>query len=340
MITAKERLHSALRLEQTDRPPCICPGGMMNMVVEELMDLCGISWPAAHNDPTLMANLAAAVYEQGTFENYGVPFCMTVEAEAMGAGVDLGSKINEPRVNAYPIRSVTEWEKLLPMDLQAGRARVVLEAIKNLQGRNQDVPIIATLTGPISLASSLMEPMDFYKELRSKSSAAHELMTFVTKNLIAFGRALVEAGADIIAIADPSGTGEILGPKMFGEYGVTYLNMLLDELNEATQGQTIVHICGKLQSIYQELNALNCQAISFDSNVSVRQVKESVTGKAIMGNVSTFALEHSTPEQVLLAGRNCLERGVDILSPACGIGPRTPLNNLRSLTKAVQDPMD
>jgi len=93
MLNEKERLAKALKNEKVDRPPCICPGGMMNMVTAELMDVAGITWPEAHLNPEMMANLAIASYENKCFENVGVPFCMTIEAEAMGSQVTMGSKI-------------------------------------------------------------------------------------------------------------------------------------------------------------------------------------------------------------------------------------------------------
>ena len=58
----------------------------MNMVTTDLMDAVDIYMPQAHTDARMMAGLAKAVYEQGCFENYGVPFCMTIEAEEMGTG--------------------------------------------------------------------------------------------------------------------------------------------------------------------------------------------------------------------------------------------------------------
>ena len=82
-MTEKERFFCVLHGEQTDRPPCICPGGMMNMITEEVMDRCGVSWPEAHTEAEQMAALALANYENGCFENVGVPFCMTAEAEAV-----------------------------------------------------------------------------------------------------------------------------------------------------------------------------------------------------------------------------------------------------------------
>ena len=56
----------------------------MNMITTDLMDEANVNWPEAHLNARMMADLAEANYEKGCFENVGVPFCMTIEAEAMG----------------------------------------------------------------------------------------------------------------------------------------------------------------------------------------------------------------------------------------------------------------
>lgn len=338
MLTPKERLYKALRKQEVDRVPCICPGGMMNMIVADIMDKTGCQWPDAHLDAELMAKLSAGMYEFGGFENYGVPFCMTVEAEAMGASVVMGSKLNEPRIDKYPINSVAEWGKLKRINIgENKRINVTLNAIKILKSKNSTVPIVGNLTGPVSLASSLVEPTIFYKEIIKKRNVSHEFMEFVTENLIAFGKAQIAAGADVIAISDPSATGEILGPKLFKEYGVRYINKIAKELRPLCKTGLIVHICGRLKSIYGELNELESDAISFDSITSVKEVKETAISKAIMGNVSTLALEKNTPEEIKEASRYCIEAGANILSPACGIGTRTPLINIQAMVDTCKE---
>ena len=92
MLTPKERLKMIMDGQSADRPACICPGGMMNMITSELMETVKIYLPEAHSDARKMADLAKAVYDQKCFENYGVPFCMTVEAEALGAKVEIASR--------------------------------------------------------------------------------------------------------------------------------------------------------------------------------------------------------------------------------------------------------
>lgn len=339
MLTPKERLKIIMEGQAADRPACICPGGMMNMVTVDLMKEAGVYLPEAHTDARKMAELAKAVYEKGCFENYGVPFCMTVEAEGMGAEVDMGSDIYEPHVVRYVIDSVSEFPALSPVVVSEGRAKAVLDAIRILKEETEDVPIVGNLTGPVSTASSVMEPVIFYKELRKKNQEAHAYMEFITEQLIHFGRAQIEAGADVIAISDPSGTGEILGPKYFKEFAVTYINKLLDGLQAEKMG-TIVHICGQMSPVYREMCELHSNVLSFDSVVSMKEARERLKGRVLMGNVSTYALEFGSPKKVGLLTKGCVKSGSDIISPACGLGMKSPLVNIQAILSSLKEAYD
>lgn len=335
-MTAKERLLKALEGEAVDRVPVICPGGMMNMITKELMDTCGVRWPEAHHDPKQMAALALASYENDCFENMGVPFCMTIEAEEMGAKVDFGNDVYEPHVTEYALQSVSEYKKLGEIDFSKGRGAVVLEAIRILKEKNLEAPIVGNITGPISTASSVMEPMIFYKELRKNPEEAHAYMEYVTRQLINLARLEVEAGADVIAISDPSGTGEILGPRFFEQYAVKYLNMLLDGIKE-TGVKTIVHICGDMKNVYTQINMVHSNALSFDSIVPMRQAREQLPDRVLMGNVSTYTLEFGDEKQVKAFARSCRDNGSNIISPACGLGTQSPLVNIQAILKAIKE---
>ena len=336
MLTPKERLKAIFEGQKVDRPACICPGGMMNMITADLMDRIQVFLPEAHHDARQMAELAKAVYEQGCFENYGVPFCMTVEAEEMGAKVDMGTKVYEPHVIEYVMDSVSDYEKLTPVDVTKGRAKVVTDAIRILKEETSGVPIVGNLTGPVSTASSVMEPVNFYKELRKKNQEAHAYMEFITDQLIAFGRAQIEAGADVIAISDPSGTGEILGPKFFKEFAVTYLNKLLDGLKKEMVG-TIVHICGQMHSVYKEINEVHSDVLSFDSVVPMKEARANLKDRVLMGNVSTYAIEFGDPDRVKMLTTSCRRGGSDIISPACGLGMKSPLTNVQAILECLTE---
>lgn len=334
MLTPKERLSMVLGQEKTDRPPCICPGGMMNMVIAEIMEEAGIAFPEAHMDAQMMADLSAAVYEKGCFENYGVPFCMTIEAEDFGAKVDMGTNIYEPHVVEYAIDSVKEWEKTSPINFQKGRAKVVIDAIKLLKAKKDDVPIIGNLTGPISTASSIIEPVVFYKALRKSNKESHEFMEFVTKQLILFAKQQIRAGADVIAISDPSGTGEILGPKLFEEFVVKYINKIIEAMQEENI-PTIVHICGQMKNVYPEVNKIKSDVLSFDSIVSISEARKELGDRLLMGNVSTYAIEFADPTKISALTQKCVADGSDIISPACGLGMKSSLENVKAMRESL-----
>lgn len=334
MLSPIERLNKVLHGGQVDRPPCICPGGMMNMVTTELIEEVGIRFPEAHMNAQMMADLARAVYEKDCFENYGVPFCMTIEAEDFGAKVDMGTNIYEPHVIEYAIHSVKEWEKLPKINYEQGRAKVVIDAIQLLKSRNDNVPIIGNLTGPISTASSIMEPVVFYKELRKSNQEAHHFMDRITNELIGFAKQQIKAGADIIAISDPSGTGEILGPKLFEEFAVKYINKLIESIQKENIG-TIVHICGRMKNVYAEVDNIKSDVLSFDSIVSMKEARENLPNRLLMGNVSTYTIEFGEPQKIAELTGKCVKDGANIVSPACGLGMKSPLVNIKSMLEAL-----
>lgn len=330
-LTPKERLLAAARGLAVDRAPCISPGGMMNMVVNDAMDLAGSLWPEAHENAVKMARLTGTLAESGGFENYGVPYCLTVEAEGMGAEVDMGSREVEPHVAQAPLTSATQVSLLKPLDLTVGRAAVVLEAIGILKGKGTEIPIIGNLTGPVSLAGSLVDMGMLLMELRKKPQDCHRLLEFIAEQLIAFGNAQVAMGADAVCISDPSGTGEILGAQFFQLYTLTYLNRVLDAIDAPVK---IVHICGRLHMVYPLLQEFHCDVFSIDALVSLKEIKPYLRGKAVMGNVSAHALGAMSPAKVRQLTRSALQQGADIVAPACGLPITTPFANIQAMVQA------
>jgi len=139
----------------------------------------------------------------------------------------------------------------------------------------------------------------------------------------------------VIAISDPSGTGEILGPKFFEEYAVKYLNMLLDGIKDQEKG-TIVHICGQMRSVYEQIDKVHSDALSFDAIVPLKEARKNLQDRVLMGNVSTFALEFGDEERVQKLTKFCVQSGSDIISPACGLGTKSPLANIQAILKTLK----
>ncbi|GAH62662.1 unnamed protein product, partial [marine sediment metagenome] len=100
---------------------------MMSLAVAEVMTGEGVAWPEAHRNAEAMLRLAIAMQEATGFNNVALPFCMTVEAEAYGARIDMGSMSVQPKV-VEPILPVDGGELPHP-DFRARRAGTLLEAL-------------------------------------------------------------------------------------------------------------------------------------------------------------------------------------------------------------------
>ncbi len=336
-LCPKERLLRVLRKQSVDRPPVICTGGMMNAAIVEIMQKTGHTLPEAHFDSGLMAELAQDVQGHTGFENFGVPFCMTVEAEILGSQIDHGTLACEPKIVREPYPSVRDVViGNAAAQVNSGRVQTVVDASRRIARANSDVPVIASLTGPISTAASVVDPMTFYKELRKDPSGAHRVLEHVTLVLAAFAEKLItEGGATVIAVGDPSATGEILGPVMFEEYALRYLNQLADRIH-ALGAPFIIHICGDVKRVRPQLAQLRSDALSTDAMVNLSALKAEYPHLTTMGNLSTYALQWSTPEKITQMTENLIRDEIDIISPACGLSTSTSTDRIRAMTATVK----
>jgi len=336
-LAPRERLVRVLANEQVDRPPVICTGGMLNAAVVGVMDDDDSpKLPAAHFSSESMAKLAERVRATTGFENLGVPFCMTVEPEVLGSRIDPGSLSCEPKIaaEAYSSSSDVEVHDVRQL-VRSGRIGTVIQAAYALKTRNPDVPVIATLSGPISTAASVVDPLTFLKELRTKPRDAHRVLDYITELLVAYAQEVARNGADVIAIGDPTATGEILGPTIFSAFAVRYLNILCDAVHAAGK-PVIVHICGDMSRSRHFLAALHADAISVDAKVSLVRLKEDYPHINTMGNLSTALLEFGDADKVRRSAERLVRDGVDIVAPACGLSTSTGLDNIRAMTGAVK----
>jgi [methyl-Co(III) methanol-specific corrinoid protein]:coenzyme M methyltransferase len=310
---------------------------MMNAAVVGVMEQTGHTLPEAHHDSQLMAALSEDIQQHTGFENFGIPFCMTVEAEVLGSEIDFGTLSCEPKIQAerYADSSQVDYRDFAEM-LKSGRVASVIEAGYLLSKRNDEVPVIGSLSGPISTAASIVDPMTFLKGLRKDKVNSHKVLTYVTDFLIAYGTLLADNGAKVISIGDPTATGEILGPKMFHEYAVFYLNRLIEGLQRSGVS-VIVHICGNIGSVKEFIPQIRAQAISTDAMVNLQLLKNEFPSITTMGNLSTYTLEFGDPDKVTAQTKRLVEQKIDIIAPACGLSTSSSLDNIRALTETVKE---
>lgn len=332
-MSSRQILLDAVSGRDAGRAAVLCPGGMMSLAVAEVMAAEGVGWPRAHCDEEAMLRLALAMQEATGFDNVALPFCMTAEAEAYGARVDMGDAVTQPRVRGALLPADGSGELPDP-DFRCGRAGTVLAAMRKARALRQDLALVGNLVGPLSLLGMLADPLQMLRWTRKRPETLRRHLERISDDLIEFGRLQREAGADLLCIAEPTATGEILGGAKFRSFALPCLSRIAEAVR-APGLAVIVHICGDVGAVERELFELPVDAVSFDSMVDIGSLARKEPPWQVMGNVSAFLLETGSADRIQRRCRTLLRRGVRLLAPACGVIPTTPVAHLRAMRDAA-----
>lgn len=330
-FTLKTRLLAALKGEPVDKTP-VC--SLTQTGIVELMDEVGAPWPEAHTNPELMAKLAIANYELSGLEAVRVPYCLTVLVEAMGCEINMGTKNRQPSVTGHPFPKDLEGAAVPADLLQKGRIPAVLEAIKIIREKvGPDVPIIGGMEGPITVASDLVSVKSFMKWSIKKIDLFEQSLDLATEASIVYANAMVEAGADIISVADPVASPDLMSPDSFKQY----LQSRLQKFSSSVNSVTVLHVCGNVNPILDYMADCGFEGLSVEEKVgSPKKAKEIIGTRArFVGNISSpFTLLPGPVDKIKAEAKQALADGVDVLAPGCGIAPMTPLENIKAMVAA------
>ena len=91
-MNIKNNVLKVLSGEESDITPVL---SVTQIAIVEAMEKTDVYWPEAHINSDMMAILGSSLHELADLECARIPFCLTVEAEAMGCTVILET-LKEP----------------------------------------------------------------------------------------------------------------------------------------------------------------------------------------------------------------------------------------------------
>ena len=331
-MNIKERFLNALNQQPVDRPPV---AAVATGITVQMMEKTGIFWPEAHNDIDKLAGLAESIHRYTDIECIKLPFCMTVEVEALGA------EINYRTIDTLPseIGQIFNHpdDLTIPGDFfDRGRVPTVLKAVTKLRKRyDNEIGIVTSIVGPFSLAAKLFGFDNFLTWLITDPDWVHRIMAKLTPLALQYATAQVEAGADAIIIGEATCSGDLISPKTYRDFIAPYHTQLCPNI----PAPSIMHICGKSSGHLPYLAETGASSYSFDEGVDIHSACEHLKGKvALAGYVPTVkVLLFGIPEDVYASAMDCLVNGVDLLTPGCAMAPHTPLENISAMTQAAHD---
>ena len=265
---------------------------------------------------------------------------LSVEAEAFGAKVNF-SENEIPAIVGQLVSDEEEATALQVPTLDAGRAKVCIEGVRLAKERIQNKPLLAGIIGPFSLAGRLMDVTEIMYICFDEPETVHIVLEKATEYLIEYGKAMKEAGADGILMAEPL-TG-ILNPEMAQEFSVPYVKRIIDALQDDEFG-ILYHNCGgSVPKMLDSIFSQNAVAYHFGNAVKMEEILAAAPADALcMGNVdpaSQFA--QGTPESIRAATKDLLAKcgGYKnfIPSSGCDIPYHSKWENIDAFFEALRD---
>jgi [methyl-Co(III) methanol-specific corrinoid protein]:coenzyme M methyltransferase len=332
MMRPLERVLAALAGEWVDRPPICC---MTTSVTLDQERAVGAYWPEAHTDAKEMALLAYAAHSLVGFESVRVPFCLTVEAEIMGAKVDLGKMDRTPMVKENPFSLGDEIE--IPANAgELGRAPVAIESLGILKDMTRgEVPIIPLATGPFTIAGHLVGMENLLLGIILDPDEVHNVLKKAAELSKIYISSLDERNPDVILLSNPSASSDMISPETHSEFSVPYTVNCLKGVQNAP---TVLHICGDTTTLIDGMISTGVDGISVEEKVDPFKAADLVNGRcALVGNIGVVnPLLQGSTEDVIKATERVMQAGFDIVNPGCGLAPRIPLMNLRAMVRTVK----
>ncbi len=301
----------------------------------EQMEACGAYWPDAHEDAEKMATLAEAGHTVIGFEAVRVPFDITAEAELFNCGIKAGDQKQQPSVIKHSVKDLEDLDKIRDYSLDESRVAKILEAVKILGEKYGDeLPVIGSMIGPFSLAQHINGDA-WFGNLFTGEPIVAELLDFCADFNVAYAKAMVENGADTLAIIDPTASYELIGGEFYEKFALPYQKRLVDAMKELDVA-TVLHICGNTTNGLAIMEKTGVEGISVDQKVDIATAKGNVENALIIGNIDPVAaLWNGTPELVAEESKKILDAGVGLLAPGCGIVSMTPNANLQKMVECT-----
>lgn len=330
-MNAKKRIFSALQGGRVDRIPVWLP---VVPVTVSMMELSKAPWPGSHSNPEQMARLAAMPWELAGLPTATVPFCLSLEAEALGCQLDWGTISRTPSVKKHAASKPDEFS--VPGNLlERGRILAALEATDILQEHlGDEIVINAKVTGPFTIAGHVFGVSNFLSWIKTNPELVHAAMQQTAEVTKELAKAFVTHGADVISVSDPTSSGDLLS----GDYYEEFVYPFHKDVAGSIKVPTALHICGNTLELLPHIKHTDFDAYSFEEKIDVLTAKKILGDDiSLIGNVAPVAtMLQGTPEKVTAEALACMRDGVDLLSSGCTLSPLTPLENIRALVRAAE----
>ncbi|WP_333861018.1 uroporphyrinogen decarboxylase family protein [Clostridium sp.] len=272
----------------------ICKGERMEQIPASVLNETGIYFGDAHFKKEYMAVVSEKIKEFDKKCICHVPFSVTVEAEAFGAGVRLDEYSNGILIDGFKYSKIEELSELYEFDLDKGRIKEVLDCIEILNKRGNIVAL--NIEAPFTILTLLIDNLTIYRGLIRQSDIIYNALLTIQNSIRKYIIRSLEKGARIISYADPSGDINIIGPEIYKKFS-GYMSYGLIKSLEDYIDNSIIHLCAR--------TSLPFEKSGFCRSTPVEIKKDITYGEAICSVLDE--------KNIKVLGHNCINCSNEIV---------------------------
>ena len=258
---------------------------------------------------------------------------------------DLGLEVEFPE-DGLPISKTPllvepeDLRELKPCSPESGkRMSDRLEAIHLLREQSGgEAPVMGWVEGALAEAADLRGVTNLLLDLYDRPDWVAELLEKCVEVGIAFARAQIEAGADILGLGDAICSQ--IAPRMYRQFALPYEQRIFAAVHEMG-ALARLHICGDTTRILPNMAQSGADIVDVDWMVDICLAAEAFTGgPALCGNFDPVSVMlYGRPDQVREAVLYCLEYGgpASLSAAGCEIPDGTPHENLLAQARALRE---
>jgi len=276
-MTDKQILLDAISLKKTPRQPVIILSGGVwanNQMGLSLQDSFDITPQEAAENVIKTNELVKSDLV------WAAAGCNNLVLRAIGAKTTFSLVGHSASIDEPLIRCAEDVDKLNIADIENDPGIIaMLKTTRILKEKiGNDTLIGISQWAPMTLAGLLLGTEEFMVLTLRDKDAAEYIMQFTEKLVVKYWKLFVEAGAELVSQAEPSGSGDMISHKQFKRMVLPHLQATNNAIDGLVKAK-MLHICGNINKILQYLPQSGSDVISFDYKVDLKLARETLGGK-------------------------------------------------------------
>jgi MtaA/CmuA family methyltransferase len=212
-----------------------------------------------------------------------------------------------------------------------------IEGVRLLKQRaGTELLVEGWVEGPCAEAADLRGINTLMTDFFDNPAFVRDLFAFAVELELAFARAQIEAGADLIGVGDAAAS--LVGPAIYEQFVEPFERKLIDGIH-AAGGRVRLHICGRTRRLFPGMGRLAAEIVDLDSMAPLDQARAQMgPHQLLLGNIDPVKLlREGTPEQVEAGIRDCRRQAGPryIIGAGCEVVRDTPPENVSAMRRVI-----